>query len=294
MLSSNESEFEWLFKALEEETVDELDIFSPPTFGDYIGQEQSKTFLKIMLDAAKKEHRPLPNILIVGGFGLGKTALAKLAFKEFGLKENLVDGNSVNTNLPSGNVIIDEIHNVSTNVCDSLNIKLDDGSVHLIGCTTNPGLLPSAFRSRFRVIQLNNYSVEELALIARKICNRKNVTASDTILKEIAKRARFNARYVITYLRTIFDVMAINNQTSITENTLNQVFTMLSVDKDGYLDRDRTYVRAMPSDRPVGIKWLSAVLGIDGVTIEEEIEPFLLQTGVIDRTPRGRVRIKAI
>lgn len=286
--------FKNLFKGLDDDPTVVKDIFSPTNFDEYIGQENTKVLLKIAIEAAKKEQRPLPNIMLVGGFGQGKTALAKVVFHEFGLDPKLMDGSFVNTKLPKGPVIIDEIHNLTPNVADSLNILLDSGSVHIIGCTTNVGLLPAAFRSRFRIFNLKNYTVNELVTIAGNICARKGVTANQKILYEIAKRSRFNARQVTMYLSTIFDLMAIENQTIVSESLVKRVFKLLSVDDKGYLDRDREYVQALPEGRPVGIKWLSAVLGIDDETIEQEIEPFLLQQGVIDRTPRGRLKIMEI
>ena len=268
------------------------DIFRPPTFKDFIGQPSTKHLLSIMIRAAQKEKRDLPNIMIVGGFGLGKTALATLTLKEFGKPPKLIDGTSINKGIPEESpIIVDEIHNVTSEMCDTLNTYLDDGRLSIIGCTTNPGKLPAAFRSRFRTLHLTNYSEEELTQIAFNICKRKGVTANTSILNFIAQRSRNNARHIVNYLGMIFDLMATQSTRVVTEKAVNEAFGMLGVDEDGLLSRDRDYLSKIKPTRPVGLGWLSAVLGIDQQTIEEEIEPYLLQKGLIDRTPRGRIKL---
>lgn len=270
------------------------DVFKPPTFKEFVGQERIKELLDISIKAADNEHRPLPNIMFVGHFGLGKSTLANLTLKEAKLPIRVVDGASVNKNLPIGTLIIDEIHNLLPETCDSLNIQLDEGNVHIVGCTTNLGVLPEAFRSRFRVYQLERYSAIDLLTITRNICNRKRVTATDLILIDIAKRARENPRHLRTLLSNIFDYMAVKHTKQLTNEITAKVFRLLGVDEKGYLERDKQYVAVLPDDQPVGLNWLSARLGIDSTTIQEEIEPYLLRTGVIDRTPKGRLKIRDI
>lgn len=280
---------------VEDEDTPKTDIFQPTNFAEYIGQEDIKKILQITIGAAKIENRPLPNIMLAGGFGLGKTSLAQIILREAGITPKLIDGASVNKTLPSGQIIIDEIHNVAPDACDSLNMLIDQNKVHIIGCTTNPGLLPAAFRSRFRIHTLQNYTKTQLVEILSNICFRKNVTAYAEILYLIAKRSRSNARQATTLLGQIFDSMAVEHTTYMSEKVVLEAFDLLGVDPNGYLARDKAYVKALPNDHhPVGVKWLSSVLGIDTATIEEEIEPYLLQTGIIDRTPRGRVKIRDI
>lgn len=270
------------------------DVFQPKNLEQYIGQNDTKELLRLAINAAKLEHRSLPNFLISGGFGLGKSVLAKLTLEEARIPLRIVDGSSANKSMPrSGTIIVDEIHNLVAETCDSLSLLMDSGAISIVGCTTDPGKLPAAFRSRFRLLHLITYSIDELSEIAGRVCARKGVTASPDILKLIAQRSRFNARQVISYLSIIFDLLAVNHKRVIEEADIVKAFTMLKVDKLGYLQRDKSYVSAMPT-RPVGLGWLSAVLGIDETTIENEIEPFLLQTGVIDRTPRGRIKLKEI
>jgi Holliday junction DNA helicase RuvB len=283
-------DLDFLTDILKEEVVD---VFQPPSLAEFIGQEDIKKLISIAISAAKTENRALPNIMLTGAFGLGKTALAQLIVKEFGAKINLVDGASVNKNLPSGLTIIDEIHNLTPETCDSLNIKIDQNKVHIIGCTTDPGSLPGAFRSRFRTFQLKNYTQPELVQIASNICDRKLKLWEAGTLELLAQRSRFNARAIIQLLNNIFDMMTVSNAMIMSKDIVLETFNLLGVDQNGYLERDKDYVRVLP-DRPVGLKWLSSVLGIDPTTIEEEIEPYLLQTGVIDRTPRGRLKIRDI
>lgn len=268
-------------------------VFQPTDFREYVGQEDIKHLLQVAIKAAKYEQRPLPNLMITGAFGLGKTVLAQLVMQEFGASPKLVDGASVNKKLPKGLVIIDEIHNLTSEVCDSLNMELDKGSVHIIGCTTNPGVLPGAFRSRFRIHQLSKYSVDELAEIAEHICRRKKVTGDKSVLISIAERSRNNARQLTMIMDQIFDLMAVNQTRYMSKDITFETFQLMGVDSKGYLPRDKDYVRALPN-RPVGLNWLSSYLGIDQTTIQEEIEPYLLQTGIIDRTPQGRVKIRDI
>lgn len=270
-------------------------IFQPRNFADYVGQEDAKRLAQIMVQAAKAESRPLPNILITGGFGLGKTSLAQLIVSEYSGKltsVDLVDGLTANKIKPeSGTLIIDEIHLLDPGVADKLNVALDSNKLHIIGCTTDPGKLPSAFKSRFRQLTLNSYTEDDLVLIARHICNRKKYNWSGGTLHQIARRSRSNARQITVYLAMIFDLMAVQGDNFIKERTVKDAFDLLGVDEYGYLDRDKKYVSAMPN-RPIGLSALSAILGIDPTTIEEEIEPYLLQTGVIDRTPKGRIKLR--
>jgi holliday junction DNA helicase RuvB len=271
--------------------TDDVDIFAPQTFEEYIGQENAKAISKVIINAAKIEHRSLPNIMVTGTYGTGKTTLARLALRAYNGQDSVVDAASVNRATPTkGTLIIDEIHNLNSEVADTLNTILDKGQLHIIGCTTNPGALSSAFRSRFRSVNLEPYTVENITEILELATARKGYEPTVT-LKDIAKRSRFNPRTGLTYLATIFDYMAIQGKKLIDEGILDQVFGMLGVDRRGYTKRDKQYLAAMPDDRPVGIQYISAITGIDVTTIETEIEPYLMQTGLIDRTSRGRMKI---
>jgi len=271
-------------------------VFSPRNIKEYVGQEKAKQLASIMVQAAKQERRSLPNIMIVGGYGLGKTSLAQLIIQEYKGKitaSDIKDGMTVNKEKPSsGLLIVDEIHLLDPAVADRLNIALDSGTLHIIGCTTDSGKLPSPFRSRFRILQLENYTETEIVTIADLICKRKTVRPLPGTLEYIAHRSRYNARQVTMYLAMIFDLMAIKGRKIIEQPVVEEAFDLLGVDDNGFMERDRRYLNAMPNNRPIGISALSAMLGIDSQTIENEIEPYLLQRGIIDRTPRGRVKLR--
>lgn len=269
------------------------DIFSPQTFDEYIGQEPAKHLARIMVGAARKERRALPNIMLVGEYGLGKTSLAKIIMREAGLPVRLYDGMSINKEFPDDKtLLIDEIHNLESSTADTLNLHLDSGKYQIIGCTNNPGALPSAFRSRFRTIQLTPYSPNELKTIARRICKRKSAKFTESALELLSLRSRFNARQLIMYMSMAFDLMSVNSHPTLSVEVVRETFNSIGVDSKGLLPRDREYLKALPHNRAVGLQFLSAVLGIDEKTIEEEVEPYLLRMGFIDRTPRGRVKIE--
>ncbi len=281
-----------LFDFLKPQKSVEPDIFSPTSFDEYIGQNGAKNAAKIMVQAASIENRPIPNILIDGPYGLGKTTLAKLIMDAAGLPVKIIDGSSVKDADISGTLIIDEIHNIPSEICDSLNVKIDQGSLHIIGCTTRLGGLPAPFRSRFRQLHLEPYSVNELELILRDVTARKQTHIDRKFLGQIATRGRNTARTALMMLASIFDYMAVNGESTLSERTLKQVFDTLGVDKRGFLKRDYDYINALhTAARPVGITYLEAVLNLDHHTIEEEIEPYLMREGLVDRTPRGRVLI---
>jgi Holliday junction DNA helicase RuvB len=260
---------------------------------EYIGQEHAKELASVMVEAADKEGRPLPNILISGSAGLGKTTLAKLILN--GKTYNFTDGNSANTRERfAGYLIIDEIHNVRPEICDRLNTVLDAGGLRIIGATTNPGLLPAPFRSRFRTLPLVPYTVDDLTKIQYNVVDRKGITAQYRLLEEISKRGRFTPRRTLQYLAFIMDLMAVRDETTLTEQTLLDGLDMIGVDEKGLVEIDHRYLEALPDDRPVGLQYLQAILQTDKDTIEEEIEPYLLQMKLIDRSARGRFKVTSL
>lgn len=269
------------------------DIFKPHTFDEYVGQESAKKLIRIMLDAADAEDRFYPNVLLVGPPGLGKTSLAKIMFGD--ITHKFTDGKTVNSVYADLNsfVIIDEIHNTKDTVCDFLNTLIDDERIIIIGCTTNPGLLPAPFRSRFQIVNLVPYSTEDLVTIMRNVLERKGtLEMDDGLLTVIAERSRQTPRTALRYLAFTMDLMAVREVRTLSADLLAEAFDILGVDEKGLLEIDHQYLQSFPPSRdPVGIQYLSSILGYDKETIEQEIEPYLMQLKLIDRTPRGRVRI---
>jgi Holliday junction DNA helicase RuvB len=267
----------------------------PNTLAEFVGQVNVKDMIAIMIKAATIEHRPLPNLIINGESGLGKTTLSKIILREMGAKYRFTDGATVNKTplgTISGYFIIDEIHNLDAQVCDSLNVRIDSGLVNIIGCTTELGTLPKPFRSRFRQLSLESYTIEDIQKILLGVITRKEkVHIKDSDLLEVSKRSRFSPRVGISYLSLIFDILAAAGKTTMDVATINQAFSFMGLDEQGLLPRDRQYLAALPSERAVGLQYLTARLSIDANTIEEEIEPFLMKLGLIDRSSRGRSKV---
>ncbi len=270
-----------------------ISLYIPTNFEEYIGQTQAKKLLQIMLKAAKIEQRPIPNIMITGTAGLGKTSLARIILKEEPYK--FTDGNTLNAGIDglSGYVIVDEIHNIKPEVCDALNLVIDNGTVRIIGCTTNPGMLTGPFRTRFRTINLLPYSIEDLILIMQKVLERRDdLIIPYKLLEQVASRGRRTPRVTLHYLSFITDLMLVEEQHTLTQVLLDEAFLAIGVDELGLLSIDRKYLEAFPEDgRAVGLQFLCALVSCDKETIEQEIEPYLLSLKLIDRTSRGRVRI---
>jgi holliday junction DNA helicase RuvB len=270
-------------------------IFMPTSFEEYVGQETIKKLVNIRIKAAKMQGRPLPHFLITGEFGLGKTTFAKLIGKEYSGK-NIIphDANKMDLfNIPtSGVVIIDEIHNLADAVMDSLNIVMDTyPNLTLIGATTDSGKLTAPFRSRFQILNLQPYSVEDLIkIVTIDYQKRGGIKLSPEQVVQIALRSRMNARQATHNLSLIFDLMAVYEESELTDSTLTESFDLAGLDKYGLRPIDRLYLRALNQQgTPVGIQYISARTGADPATILEEIEPFLLRTGMIERQIRGRV-----
>ena len=298
----------------------------PNCLKDYIGQVQVCEQMKIFIDAAKVRKEPLDHTLIFGPPGLGKTTLANVIANEMKVNINSTSGPilekagdiaSLLTRLETKDILfIDEIHRLSPAMEEILypameecqidiivgegitsrSIKIDISPFTLIGVTTRAGLLTSPLRDRFGIIQrLDFYNVADLTnIIIRSACLLKLVT--DTIgASEIAKRARGTPRIANRLLRRVRDYAQVKADGSVNKAIANEALNMLKIDSAGFDHMDRYLLQTILKKfdgGPVGIESLAASIGEERGTIEEILEPYLIQQGYIIRTSRGRMATK--
>ncbi len=295
----------------------------PRRLEDYIGQPKVKAQLAIFIGAARQRGEPLDHVLIFGPPGLGKTTLAHIIAQEMGVGfrhtagpvlERPGDLAAILTNLEPGDVLfVDEIHRLSPVVEEILypamedyqldivigegpaarSIKIDLPPFTLVGATTRAGLLTSPLRDRFGIVhRLEFYAPEDLARIVERSAGLLGVAAEPGGAWEIARRARGTPRIANRLLRRVRDFAQVRAGGVITEGVAREALDMLEVDGEGLDVMDRRLLLAILErfqGGPVGIESLAAALGEEKGTIEEVIEPYLIQEGFIQRTPRGRM-----
>jgi Holliday junction DNA helicase RuvB len=295
----------------------------PKILTEYIGQNKIKANLKVFISAARGRGESLDHVLFYGPPGLGKTTLAHIIAAEMGVSIKSTSGPviekpgdlaAVLTNLEPGDVLfIDEIHRLSPVVEEILypamedyqldimigqgpsarTIKLDIPRFTLVGATTRAGLLSSPLRDRFGVLtRLEFYTHEELATITTRSAGILGVSIDTVGAGEIARRSRGTPRIANRLLRRVRDFAEIDGDGSITQSMANQALGRLEVDQLGFDLMDRLLLETIIDKfggGPVGLDTLAAAIGEEKDTIEDVIEPYLLQQGFINRTPRGRV-----
>lgn len=295
----------------------------PKTLEDYVGQQAVREQMEIFLAAAKGRGEPLDHTLIFGPPGLGKTTLASIIANEMGVSlkttsgpvlEKAGDIAALMTNLEPGDVLfIDEIHRLSPFVEEILypamedyqldimigegpaarSIKLDLPPFTLVGATTRAGLLTSPLRDRFGIVQrLEFYQVADLAHIVERSANILEIGIDDQGAAEIARRSRGTPRIANRLLRRVRDFAEVKGDGHITADIADRALDMLSVDQKGFDHLDRRLLLAMMEKfdgGPVGVDSLAAAISEERGTIEDVLEPYLIQQGYILRTPRGRV-----
>lgn len=295
----------------------------PLRLSDYIGQKKLKESLSIALKAAKNRGEALDHALFYGPPGLGKTTIANIIANEMGVDIRVTSGPAIAkpgeiaailTKLRDGDVLfIDEIHRLNRQVEETLYPAMEDFSIDiiigqgqaaksvrhklprftLIGATTRAGLLSAPLRDRFGLINhLEFYEPEELSEIVKKSADKLSVEINGEGAYEIARRSRGTPRLANRLLKRIRDYAEVRYQGIITEEIANEGLNMLDVDTLGLDKNDRNLLKMIIegfSGGPVGIDTLAASLGEDAGTIEEVYEPYLVKTGLIQRTPKGRV-----
>lgn len=278
----------------EKEAPIKVNPLDPKTLDEFVGQDRAKEVIKIVVDSANKEKRLIPNIILSGPYGHGKTTLAKLIIKRHRKKAQIIDGSLAGELVhPSRDkiYIIDEAHNIPTSVADSFNILIDSGNLRIIACTTNPGALPAPFRSRFRSIYLEDYQPKDIAKIIERASKRLSLKIDKLATNDIANRSKCNPRTALTTLDFVREVSVMHKQTEITSDIVLEALNKLDIDEIGLSNLDRKYLGLLKPTHPAGLQYLSAILSIDSETIQEEIEPYLLRLGLIERTPRGRIKV---
>ena len=295
----------------------------PKTFAEFTGQDKVKSKIKIFVEAAKKRGEPLDHTLLCGPPGLGKTTLASIIASHMGAEIKITSGPVLNrkgdlaailTSIqPNTILFIDEIHRLSRDVEEYLYSAMEDFALDivtgeglgarsmrfqlspftLIGATTRAGLLKRPFRERFGILErLNFYDRDSLKEIVQQSASRLKIEVTDEGAAEIARRSRGTPRIANRLLRRVRDYAEVKGDGKITTDMSTYALDQLEVDQLGLDPMDQkilTMIYEKFGGGPVGISTIAAAMSEDGDTLEEVYEPFLIQEGLLQKTPKGRV-----
>lgn len=290
---------------------------------EFVGQEHIKSNLNVFIQAANNRNESLDHTLFYGPPGLGKTSLAHIVAKEMGVNFKATSGPTLSkaadlaailTNLQENDVLfIDEIHRLNTNIEEILypamedfyldiiigegpaarSVRIDLPKFTLIGATTRLGLLSNPLRDRFGIpLRLNFYNEDELVKVLNRAAELLNTKISQKGAQEIAKRSRGTPRIALRLLKRVRDFASVENRDEIDENIADSALNRLEVDKAGLDSNDYRYLKFISDNYnggPVGVETIAAALSEQRDAIEEAIEPYLIQIGLLQRTPRGRM-----
>ena len=308
---------------VQEEDIKIEKSLRPQTLDDYIGQQKAKENLKVYIEAAKQRHDSLDHVLFYGPPGLGKTTLAGIIANEMNVNMKITSGPAIEkpgemaailNNLQEGDVLfVDEIHRLNRQVEEVLypamedyaidimigkgasarSIRLDLPKFTLVGATTRAGLLSAPLRDRFGVMHhLEFYTHEELKTIIIRSAQVLGVEIDEKGAAEIAKRSRGTPRLANRLLKRVRDFAQVKYDGRITYDVACFALNLLEVDQYGLDKIDRRILQTMIVNfqgGPVGLETLAAAIGEDSGTLEDVYEPYLLQNGFLNRTPRGRM-----
>ncbi len=309
--------------AADDRVEEEFEVrLRPHDFASYIGQDRLKQNLQLAIAAAKKRGEPLDHVLLYGPPGLGKTTMAGVIAHEMGAQVRVTSGPAVEragdlasllTNLQDGDVLfIDEIHRLHRTVEEVLysamedfkldimlgkgpsarSLRLDLPKFTLIGATTRTGALAAPLRDRFgHVHRLEFYTPEQIGQIIQRAAKILAVKIDETAAQELARRSRLTPRIANRLLKRVRDYADVNGDGSVDMKTAQAGLRLLEIDELGLDPADRMLLNSIIENYdggPVGVETLAALTAEERTTIEDFIEPYLMQTGMLERTPRGR------